>query len=721
MDVLNYKNAWGQKGKVPTKRMVARYGRHEIGMGLHPYLWDGGSALFDIDPFDGTEGPKRVSEAWQSDPRGCVHGHNVATDENILTLMEVDTEVPLSPLFVRDLAGRTVYIGLGPEAKTALEWDAYNAAAMDDEGRPAKPWLPLAVFPRHCREVDGRMEGAELLEQVFLLKFRNLDMGRGPVGQPSGAPDDVAVQAVYDAPNLYPYKYRPDTFYIDGWKLPQVQMLFAKQDGVAEADAAAAGDALLAAWAVRPEGTDYEDWLEAQGGEEWVDGLFAKGCTLIPTFEACNGMQVVSREFELEDYWPGRVVRGLHEVAEERADKAPVGTILEVLAPGYITARKIVPARVAVSDGSGYISPNVADPLPLIPNLNLPHSRTVAAWGSTWLPTHPEHFENPALWGWDLTTGRFLQLFGPLWDPLHYFYESWQHIYEAMRHPMDENRWLAPVPEKMKGRFYPIVPRKGFDVITFDALERRLAGQRLPISAVAKIEGNAVMADVGYHPLPPEFEFEIDTFWFPELHPRNREHGVCPAEDEGRVCPIVQPYLSVENYAAALPPSADMPWLGAKEVLREPSEDVLENYPYIARYLLPELPAEDLVLLAPLPYVGDVGEETPRLSAQEVWRNVDEFDDLENMASGLYDAVWEVREQALDNLKLRHGVYQMAPGLYKLAWWAGSTMAELQLVYAEWFAETRQAGGAGADVAAGEPERKAMAVPKMAVEEGIVE
>lgn len=736
MDWLGYKGFWDDDGNLPKRRIVARQMRYDMGLGCHPYGMNPDSLLFDAAPFPRAEGNRKVHDQWQMDPRGTVDGHTLMRDDTLPSLLEVDPEVPLSPLFVKDLAGRVIYIGYGPERKGLEEWDAYGAARLDENGSPENPWLPLVTFPRRCHDVDGVMEGAELLEQVFLTKFRTLDMGRDYVGRPSGAPEDVRVQGVYGGANLYPYKYRLDTFYTDGWKLPQTQMLYARQDADGTA-ARQAGEEIRAAWQGRAAGMRYETWLEQQGDESYVEALYAKGCTLIPTFEACNGLNVVGREFQLEEFWPGRSVTGLHDEVERRADKAPAGTILEVVEPGYVTAHMVVPAKVVVSDGSGYVSPNVADPLPLIPNLHLPHSRTLPNWKATWIPTHPEHFEKPALWGWDVVTGRFLQMFGPLWDPLHYWYESVPLVYDAIKTPLDDNRWLARVPENMKERFYPVTERKGFDVVSFEALERRKGRGSPPMSAVTRVPGQAVSADIGYHPLPLEFEYELDTFWFPEFHPRHRGQGACPEEMMARMCPVIEPKVSVEAYVRAIPEQPEVPWLTDKTLLAEPHVKALDNYPHLARYLIAELTPEEIADLVPLPYLGHLDDDMVVMTAQQLWAGYDGFDTLESLESGTYDAVWDYRESAKDVLRFRHMVYQMSPGLYKLAWWSGALPDELQEMFAEWHVNTRldelKAGeGAGEAVReapvptpAGsgveEGGKQPMTIPRMAVEEGFLD
>lgn len=718
MDYFGYRRTYRDTGKSPGKRIVAKRMRWDVSHGLHPYDVEGTNAVWDINPLDAEEGNPKVSSEWQLDPRGVIDGHNVITDGNLMRLLEVDPEVPVSPLFVRDLAGRAVYIGPGPERKDLAEWEPYGATKLNAEGGVQNPLIPLVVFPRKCYPADA-VQGHEMLETVFFTKFRTLDMGKDYLELPSGAEgvDELAMRAEYRLANMYPYKYRLDTFYIDGWKLPQTQMLFAKWKGIKAADAKERGEALLAAWNVRNPGQDYEAWVEDQGGESWMGELFAKGCTLIPTFDAYNGYNVVSETFELEDVWPGRAVGGLHEVVQTRPDKAPANTILEVLQPGYVTATTIVPAKVVVSDGSKYISPNVTDPAPLVPNLHLPHQRTLDNWDATWIPTHPAHFEAPALWGWDFGTGRFLQFNGPLWDPLHYHYACMEVIRKAIKTPLplEQNRWFTPVPDDMQGRFYPVVPMKGFDVVAFEALERRAARSSLPMSAVTHVPSSKESCGIGYHPLPIEFEYEMDTYWFPEFHPLNRMQGPCPPELMERLCPVIVPTVSPEAYADAIKADDEYPWLADKSMLATPGTETLDNYPLLARYLLPEIAPDILEELMPLPFLAEIGNDRLSRTPQEFWKGVDEIDDLEDLASGLHEAVWALRELGLEGMRTRHLIYRTAPRIYRLGWWMGASPASLQLMYAGWL-RAQDDPQAARNAAQSKPAKVAMPTTGAAVE-----
>lgn len=627
-------------------------------------------------------------------PEGTVDGHNLLQDTMFTDGVMVDKNVPISPLFVKDLAGRAIYIGFGPERKGNAEWAAYQPALTADgavQENEFNPFIPTVVFPRFCRDVEA-MEGHELLEQVFLTKFRTLDMSLGFNAQLSGTSEESdLVAATYTGANLYPYKLRLDTFYLDGFKLPQTQMVYARGDNMDVNPTAAKrmGDELLASWQNRSPDMDYVTWFETLG-EAGVEKLYQNGCTLIPTFEACNGYHVVGKNFELENYWPGRAVLGLHDVVEQRADKSPEGTILEVLEPGYVTATHVRVAKVIVSDGTGYISPNAENPEPLVPNLYLPHQRTLDSWYATWLPTHPEHFEVPAVWGWDLTMGRFIQLKGPIWDPLHYYYESVDHVLAAFEAtPLnDERKGLVAVPHEMEDRFFPIVPMRGFDTFSYAEYYRRFDKNVLPRSCVKRVPTENYMAGIGYHPLPAEFEFELDTFWFPEMHPINRQQGVIPADITDRVVPVIYPRVTISAFVPTVDAPEDVTWLNDETRLFTPVEDPIENYPQLMRYLDDEIEIQDVIRICPVPFLSEPGA-TLKYPASGWWlddngRQLDGPLALQDIVPNVHDALWDMRQEGIELVQLRHMIYQTNLPLYIMAWWYGWGVEQLRDNMEQW-------------------------------------
>ncbi|MBI1309624.1 MAG: hypothetical protein GC129_07275 [Proteobacteria bacterium] len=643
-----------------------------------------------------------ISAALQIPLTGVVDGHNVMKDDTVTQALRVDPYVPISPLFARDLCGRFVYLGFGPERKVFADWERYVARKQDGsvDEQVFNPFVTQVAFPRYCRDV-AYMPGRELLEDVFFTKFRSVEMSSGFDMLTSGTGEDGdPIAMTFEGANLYPYKLRLDTFYADGWRLPQTQMVFARGEaqGVDTSRAKEMGGEILQKWLSRTPGQAYEEWLMEVGGQAQVEMWFERGVSLIPTFEACNGLQLVGEDFELKDYWPGRAVEGLHEVIEQRASSAPLGTILQVFKPGFVTDRHIEMAQVVVSDGSGYVTSHVNDPVAMIPNLDLPHPRMGDEWGAVWIPTHPEHFEAPALWGWDSASGKFLQMSGPLWDPLHYYYESVDEVLKAFETPMSktENSWLVQVPEHMRQRFYPVVAMKGFDSYSLVEQSRRIETNILPLSMVKRVPIEKVTAGIGYHPLPVEFEFETDPFWFPELHPLNREHEECPEEIASLIMPVIIPQVNVEEFSKSVESNEDAPWLKSTETLYEAEDEVLDNYPFLSRYLLPDLPLPDVMRFCPVQLLAE-REDMLELPPSQWWGDVDKETDLRRWP-GMFDTLWDARQKGSDLVKFRHMLYQSNISLYMTGCWYGAPVPLMEEMFTNWMATVQN--GEGADIPA---------------------
>ncbi|MBI1364296.1 MAG: hypothetical protein GC134_09955 [Proteobacteria bacterium] len=643
-------------------RLVAAQQRWEIGSGEHPALVNPNMdvlkseqrRVFEDIRYDGPYSGLSVS------PTGNIYGHNLATDVGYQALLPQLYPVCLSPLFVKDLAGRIVYTGLQATVGEK-DWTANNRDVL---------------FPKECRVVDENVQGAELLENVFLTSFRFLDMSEGFSGHPADDPYN-AVAGFYEQPNLYPYKMRLDTFYIDGWRLPQTQMLFVQTDGVMSRGAEEAGADLMRRWAERPEGQSYEAFYESLG-EVYFDGLFNKGCTLIPTVEACNGYNKVGRGFELEDYWPGRAVKGLHDIAERRTSDAPEGTILEVLSPGYALGHRIELAKVAVSDGAQYVSSNQQDADPRVIDIRLPHQRSSVKWGSCWLPTAPKHFEAPAIWGWEEDSGHFVQMRGPVWDPLHYYYASVDKVLASYENRLlPDNQWLVSVPEEMRLRFYPAVEMRGFDVADKDELERRRNDKINPLTMLKRFDDGKFSCDVGYHPLPLQFEYELDNWWFPALHPANRHIGELSFKLEDRVVPVVTPKTTPQEYTAVVNPPEEAPWIAAFEHMQVPRTVAVENYPQLYRY-------RGQLTLADIKSVSFIHLEYQYLDNVTATGQIEydprDFEQVENAFPTLYQQLRFMDAGAAERSALRQKLFVDHYDDYVMAWWSGAapeTLASL--------------------------------------------
>ena len=605
--------------------------KYEIEKGEHPAFWQ--EVFAKLPPYTD---PKTVA-LWQENGlplQMCSNGHNVIVDGK-------GRGIPVSPLFVRDLSGRIIYTGTGPEVKEGEEWE-HN---------------PHITFPKGCRDVTSSVVGAEKLEKVLMTSFRALDVSPKTDFVISGRQHPA--QVLYSNLNLYPYKLRLDTFYTDGWRLPQTQMLYVRPVKDAEKTQNLAKE-FLQRWSSRPNNQDYTAFYEAHGGDKFVEKLFVQGITVIPTFEAYNGYNKVGESFELEDFWPGRAVKGLHEVTEVRSDVSPKGTILEVVEPGYVMHKSVKQAKVIVSDGSQYQTPHNKDTPPYYPDLRLPHQRTRAVWGSTWVPTHPSHFEQPAMWGWDVDTGRFLQLSGPLWDPLHYYYASVVDVLRAVRQtPAGEDVYI---PKEMKERFYPVVSMKQYDTLSIPTLESRESTGAHIQSAVDHVPFNQVCG-IGYHPLPLMYEDELDSFMFPELAPKYRLRGK-PVQ---QLMDVIQSSITPEQAIKATIVTPSSQNLKEERHFAESKKEMLKDYPQLKRYLS-ETKLDEIVDQVPL-WLKDVQEMELQRNIRRAVGGKKQKERLENWQEGLFDGVSNFREKSLWWRRLRHRLFRKYPGWYVQGWW----------------------------------------------------
>lgn len=631
----------------------------DISLGEHPRLLNGEDNLFSFSPaFKDESIPEHIDE-YDLPLMPCVNGHNVIADDTVQGMLNISYQAPISPLFAKDLCGRTVYLGYGPEFKDAGQWNADKHV----------------TFPKGCRLVTGDIEGSDLIENVFFTKFRTLDLSTDyPLAKANAK--DAFYAGSYHAQNLYPYKLRLDTFYQDGWRLPQTNMVYARSRGITPSQADTVAQDFMSKWQNRPSGQSYEQFYEANVGDEWFEELFNKGCTVIPTTEACNGYNMVDSNFELTGYHSGRAVEGLHEVTSEKDSTEPKGTILEVTDPGYVLAHKVRPAKVVVSNGAKYKEATQGAPHPLLPDLELPHQRTSSEWGSTWLPTHPSHFEAPAIWGWDDKTGRFLQLKGPLWDPLHYYYESVDMVVRAHKMPLNENKKLAPVPPQMKTRFYPIVPMQGFDVFCKQTKDSRKEAGVLPNSGIRRVPTQQTTCTIGYHPLPLQFEYELDSWWFPELAPRNRAEATDNPLFTKRLAEVIESKVDTHSYLDAIKEDNEIERLTRPEMLRPFDKNPLKNYPHLRRYKDPEIAFKEIVGLAP---VLVQGIDPHRLQAPEE-ALIGEDLRMISQETGIpyYSAAIQHRLQAQEFLRLRDSLVSNRANHYILCWWLSIPFNEIE-------------------------------------------
>ena len=618
--------------------------------GQYPHV-SGSWPLYSFKERDGFAGGQELTEDFKINPKHY-NGHTCQRMNTYHTGCRLISDACLSPLFVKDISGRYIYIGYGPEFKEEEEWKSSTI-----------------LFPRFCEAVSGDDYG---LDSHIFTSFRTLDMSLEMKARPSGEPDDE-YPLTYINPNLLPYKLRLDTFYADGWKVPQTEYLYVKTDGLTLTETESAAADFFAKWDSR-ENLSYEEWYDKYDGDNWFETLFDKGVTVIPTFEAYNGYNKVTTDFDLEDFWPGRAVSGLHQVIGMEASDAPKGTILQVKRPGLAMGRRIEPAQVIVSDGSHYKSSHAEDPEPYLPDLRLPHTRSVTEWGACHLPTHPSHFEEPALWGWDKQTGKFMQLSGPLWDPLHYYYKSVDNVVRALKDPSEDGSAVVSVPEHMKLKFYPIDVMHGYDVLDTNVYYARQENGIAINSAVRRKPLEEQSCTLGYHPLPLEIEYELDNWWFPELAPKNRLEQSSPSPlISKRLLPVIRSNVSPSYYAKEV--EGQPWWISDIDNLKIATGRPLEDYPYLARYLGNETDLGKIAEWVNL-HLEHISDETMESSAHQLWPD-DRAEVLDKISPGFYTALMDMRSKGVDLMRLRHSLYRGNPSLYYAAFWAMISIDEL--------------------------------------------
>jgi hypothetical protein len=569
------------------------------------------------------------------------NGHHMVEDQTYLGAKgEVDAW-PLAPVFVRDLCGRVIHTGLNPLA--------------------APPAVPL--FPTGCADVTATVPGADLIENSVFLSLRKLECAE-PKGVLLAGQTEYQLQSTYSHPEEYPYKLRVDTFYADGWRLPQVPRVFTRN--VSPIEAQEAGQTFLRVWEERPAGQGYEEFYEAQNGDAWFEELFLKGCTVIPTLEACNGRYHVGDDFRATGVDAGRAVPGLHVVAEEKDSNQPKGTILQVVEPGWAMQTMIHPAKVVISNGSGFSEPEY--PQPQIPNLRWPHPKQAPHWGATWLPTHPQHFAEPALWDWG-ATGHFVQISGPLWDPVHYTYTSTLPILRSLRKPVEGNPYVFQLSPVLKDRFHPVTAQTWCDIFNEKTWQQRQEDTEHPLhdSALDQVVLGTPVASVGYHPLPEGLEYELDPAAFPDLNPRNSVDD-CPEALANRVGGKAVLQVPVESLAKYTVVVSD----GFRRTLQEAETAEilrLESGPV----WLPHIPASVLLI------------NVKRFFAQRATRQLLQTVAERYKMSTLPASIYRLKEESLAWRRLRYRMFTKYAEVWLKAWKKGLdlTTAETLVVQGE--------------------------------------
>ncbi len=621
-----------ESGQVPP--VLA--GRWDLRLGYHPSLKRHLPMLADLPLFDTTAAHHLHLLELPLAP--ALSGHHMVADSGLMAaamppggMAEAVDEYPLAPVFVRDLCGRPVHTGLMP--------------------LPAPPTVPL--FPPGCRHLPASHPLSSQLERLVWMTARRLECAPVCGSAALAGEPDTRLRAMVAQPQTYPYKLRPDTFYADGWRLPVVPRVYAVPAPPVQAQAAA--DELLARWQARPTGQDYETFYDANNGDAWFEELFEKGCTVIPTLEAYNGRYHVGDDYVATAVDPGRAVAGLHEIIEHSDSDTPAGTILDVRTPGWVTSTGVHPAQVVVSNGSGWQAPSV--PLPPLPNRRLPHPRVGGAWGAVWLPTHPGHFAEPALYDWNMT-GHFVQVSGPLWDPLHYIYTSTEALTRAFRRPHPQVPGAYVLPPSLKLRFHPLAPQTWYDTLNERTAQQRQTDPAHPLygSTIDTLPLGRQVAPAGYHPLPWALEYELDPAHFPSLHPAHLE-APCPPDLEPRLMPPAQladPAAYLGYHVAVTEPMREAQQQAAAAPFSEASCDIKETLLPLTLHTQPEraLPA-----YVPDMPASQLAVNIKRLFAARAYRQ-----QLQALAEawnqpGLPAAFYQFRESALAWRRLRYRLF----------------------------------------------------------------
>jgi hypothetical protein len=626
-------------------------GRWALDQGYHPYLSRTLSSLAKLPAFPSAEEKELIAQL-ELPVAFDTFGHHTIVDKGFAKqalpeggLTTGGDEYPLAPLFVRDLCGRIIHTGIMPLL--------------------APPDVPL--FPAGCHPLA---EGAAWVEEVLFLTYRRLDCSAEPREFLAGE-DNLQLRALYAQPSSYPFKLRPDTFYADGWRIPQVARVFAKAAAPVQTQQLA--QEFAQRWQSRPANQTYEEFYDQNEGDTWYAQLFEKGCTIIPTLEAYNGVYHISPEYVATEVEPGRVVKGLHEVVERRASTQPVDTIIDVVEPGWVTATSIHPAKVIVSDGSGWVPP--AEEQPLLPNLTWPHSRTSPVWGDVWLPTQPHHFAEPAIWDWD-ANGHFIQVKGPLWDPLHYVYASTAALVKAQRRPLEGQPRLYALPETLKNQFYPVVAQTWFDAINERTAQQRLENPAHPLygSGIDQVPLMKTVATLGYHPLPLGLEYELEPAHFPNRHPRHRVPA-CPPHLQSRVVGLAELKIDAQELQRYNVILSETQRAGLAEAENRAERDDFtiltpQQSPVQAKILpcwLPELAQSKLMI------------NIKRLFANKAYRQALQQVATQLGVSTLPGEFYHFREAALAWRRLRYRLFVKYPAIWQKAYVEGLDLATAEI------------------------------------------
>src|SRR5690606_7304439 len=108
----------------------ARSGRWPIWMGAHPQLLKSTSQFAYVAPFEDPPFAGPISEELAIAENGDTFGHDVMNDWGLGAPLRY-ANVPIAPLYARDLAGRVLYIGRRPICPAEAWQDSLTALTPD--------------------------------------------------------------------------------------------------------------------------------------------------------------------------------------------------------------------------------------------------------------------------------------------------------------------------------------------------------------------------------------------------------------------------------------------------------------------------------------------------------------------------------------------------------------------------------------------------------------
>ena len=273
----------------------------------------------------------------------------------------------------------------------------------------------------------------------------------------------------------------------------------------------------------------------------------------------------------------------------------------------------------------------------------------------------------------------FLQEKGPIWDPLHYFYESVDEvIYYYQDDAMEGNYWFYKVPEDMKMRFYPVVPFEGFDILDNYEKEDRFEYLTRPYSTCKRYSENIFSANIGYHPMPVDFEYELDSWFAPELAPGQRVLSDVPLNIRDKLAEPIQCNVPARLYfAKQVDNSKENPyWVDDVAIMTDSVGEFKKDYPYLARYL-ERLTSVTRVQELSKMFLESSDEVDLDMNKSEFISTIELPNAIDACIRDMTVAFYDLKEKSFDRVKHRHGLYQQFYSEYVMGSWNSGNCEDL--------------------------------------------